>query len=291
MAFTLAARRNAKLRLALSGVAGSGKTFTAIQLAKAFNPLPAVIDSERSSSQKYAQKVGTAEGPGNWKFLVQDVDEKNPDGYLRIIREAVEQKLGVVVIDSYSHSWIGTLEKVDAIGGNKFAGGWRVMSPKVTKLVDAILSYPGHVIATMRSKSEYVVEPDAKGKSVPRKVGLKTVARDDTEYEFDLMLDLTPEGTLTVTKTRCSAIPMGKVFEREEIPSLVTAIKTWLDEGAPIPEWERLVSQIRLCDGLDQLRALVPEIQALSTEDRAAIKLHYESRKAQLVSGGGELPE
>lgn len=291
MAFQLAARRNAKLRLALDGVSGSGKTWTLLQFAKAFSDLPAVIDSERGSSEKYAHKAGTTEGPGNWRFLKEDVDEKNPDGYLRIIREAAAAGHSVLGIDSYSHAWIGTLEKVDAIGGNKFAGGWRVMSPKVTKLVDSILSYPGHVIVTMRAHTEYVVEENEKGKKEPRKVGLAPVARKDTEYEFDVMLNLSLEGTLTVSKSRCTAVPVGSTFERDEIPALIKTLKDWLDEGAPVPAWEGIVARIRLAESLEALRALAPEIQALSDEDRALVKPHYVRRKTELTAESEEIPE
>lgn len=283
MAFAPAARRNSKARVAISGPSGSGKTYTSLQIAKMFSDRVALADSERGSASKYAIKSGTKERPGNWRFDSDQVSELNPLGYVKVIREAASAGYPVLIVDSYSHSWLGALATVDAIGGNKFTGGWKAVTPQVTKLVDTILNYPGHVIATMRSKSDYVVE-EANGKKVPRKIGMAPVAREGTEYEFDLMIDLTLEGTITVSKSRCEAIPVGSVFDRDGIPGFVEKLKAWLDEGTPLSPLESLVERIRFVATYADLQALVPELKALSPEDRAAIKTVYEARKAELVA-------
>lgn len=283
MAFTPAARRNSKLRLGISGPSGSGKTYTSLLIAKLFADRVALADSERGSASKYALKAGTKERAGNWRFDSDQVNELNPVGYMGVIREAAAANYPVLIVDSYSHSWLGALAAVDAIGGNKFTGGWKSVSPQVTKLVDTILKYPGHVIATMRSKGDWVIEEDAKGKKVPRKIGMAPVAREGTEYEFDVMLDLTLEGTITITKSRCEALPVGQVIDRDGIPDLVAKLKTWLDEGTPLSPVESLVERIRFVGTYADLQALIPEIKALSAEDRAAIKATYEGKKAELV--------
>lgn len=290
MAFAPAARRHSKARLAISGPSGSGKTYTSLQIAKLFSDRVALADSERGSASKYALKAGTKERPGNWRFDVDQVNELNPLGYVQKVRDAAAAGYPVLVIDSYSHSWLGALATVDAIGGNKFTGGWKAVTPQVTKLVDTILRYPGHVIATMRSKGDWVIEEDAKGKKVPRKVGMAPVAREGTEYEFDVMIDLTPEGTITVMKSRCEAIPNGQVFDRDEIPAFVEKLKAWLDEGTPLSPLESLIERIRFVATYADLQALVPEIKALSPEDRATIKATYEARKAELVVQEEEVP-
>jgi hypothetical protein len=282
--FKPAARRNSKLRLALSGTSGSGKTYTALQIAKMFSDRIALADSERGSSQKYALKASTKEGPGNWRFEVADIEEKNPVGYMNVIREAAAQGFGVLVIDSYSHSWLGALEQVDkSTGASKFTSGWKAVSPQVSKLVDRILDYPGHVIATMRSKSEFALE-EVNGKKVPRKIGMQTVAREGTEYEFDLMLDLSDQGTLTITKSRCGdGLPVGYTFDRDEIPKVVAKVKAWLDEGAPLSPLESVLERLRYATIFGDLIALVPAVKDLSPEDRAAVKQPWEAKKAELA--------
>jgi hypothetical protein len=68
--------------------------------------------------------------------------------------------------------------------------------------VDALLSYPGHVIATMRSKTEWLVETDSKGKQRPVRVGLAPEQGKGIEYEFDLLLELSPDHVGRVIKDR-----------------------------------------------------------------------------------------
>jgi hypothetical protein len=282
MSFKPAARRNARLRLAISGPAGTGKTYSAILLAKIFDPMPAVMDSERGSAEKYAIKAGTSEAPGNWRFLTSALDEKNPQDYLRVLGEAAAARMPILVIDSYSHSWIGALEQVDRMGGSKFSTGWKVVSPIVSRLVDAILAYPGHVIATMRSKTAFEIEKDDRGKAIPRKIGMATVARDGTDYEFDVMLDLDLEGNVTVSKTRCSALA-NQAFRREDMPKIGAILKAWLDEGAPLSPLELAIEAIRAVTSVEQLQGLKDMITALTPEDRKAIKSIYESKKAALI--------
>ena len=113
---------------------------------------------------------------------------------------------GVVVVDSLSHYWMGVdgmLEQVDrrAKNGNNFSG-WKEAGPDERRMIDALVAYPGHVIVTLRVKTEYVVEQNERGKSAPRKVGLKPIQRDGIEYEFDVVGELDLENTLTVTKSR-----------------------------------------------------------------------------------------
>ena len=59
MAFKKATKKNAKLRLALFGVSGSGKSFSALRIATGLagkNGKIAFIDTERGSASKYADR-------------------------------------------------------------------------------------------------------------------------------------------------------------------------------------------------------------------------------------------
>ena len=52
--FQRASKRSARLRMALIGVAGSGKTYTALNIAQNLGGPVAVIDTERGSASKYS---------------------------------------------------------------------------------------------------------------------------------------------------------------------------------------------------------------------------------------------
>jgi hypothetical protein len=240
--FKPATRAQSKLRLALTGPAGCGKTYTALSLAGAFGRV-ACIDTERGSAAKYA---------GLFAFDVLELEQHDPEQYIEAIRAAVDFDYDALVIDSLSHAWNAVLERVDAIAKrtasqNSFAA-WRDVTPVQNRLIDAILSAPIHVIATMRAKTEYVmdtVERGGRAISVPRKVGLAPIQRDQVDYEFDVvgMMDL--DQNLYITKTRCHPLT-GLVIPQPSGDDLGALLKAWLSEGEALMEvssrWTRIAA-------------------------------------------------
>ena len=64
-----------------------------------------------------------------------------------------------------------------------------------------ILQSNCHIIATIRSKQDYVLS-EKNGKMVPEKVGLKGVTREGLDYEFTLVFELDLKHQATATKDR-----------------------------------------------------------------------------------------
>jgi hypothetical protein len=101
-------------------------------------------------------------------------------------------------------------------------------------MIDAIVGASCHVIATMRTKTEWVMETDARGKVVPRKIGLAPIQRAGMEYEFDIVCDIDQEThTLTVTKSRCKAID-NAIITKPGFTFFVPVF-SWLESGSDIP--------------------------------------------------------
>jgi len=234
--FQRATKQQAKLRLALIGLAGSGKTYSALSIAQHLVPggKIAVIDTERGSASLYADR---------FTFDVLDLERHGPEHYVEAIEAAESAGYDVIVIDSLSHAWAGkdgALEQVDKIAkregkSNNFTA-WRDVTPKHNKLVDAVVSSKCHVIATMRSKMEYVLEKDEKtGKSAPRKVGLAPIQRDGLDYEMTVVGDMNLDHALIISKSRCEAVPVGEVIERPG-EKLARTLREWLNSGAPVAE-------------------------------------------------------
>lgn len=230
LAFKPATREASYARIALSGPSGSGKTYTALALATALSDKVAVIDTERGSASKYV-------GLNGWAFDTVQPDSYSPLSLVELLGLAAGSEYGCVVVDSLSHYWMGVdgmLEQADrrAKGGNSFSG-WKEVRPEERRMIDALVAYPGHVIATMRSKTEFVIEQNERGKSVPRKVGLKPEQRDGMEYEFDVVGDMDQKNTLTVVKSRIHTLSNAVVpFPGEEFAH---QIRDWLSEGDKIP--------------------------------------------------------
>ena len=196
-----AERRKAKLRLALIGPTGSGKTYSALQMAFGLGGKVGMIDTENGSGDLYAN-VGE-----------YDIITLEPPYTVQKYREAIQAfeqaKYDTVIIDSLTHAWSGeggllekssNLEKSGKVK-NSFAA-WREITPEHNKLVEEMLGSPCHIIGTMRVKTEYVLETNEKGKMVPRKVGLAPVQRDGLEYEFTVVMDVDASHVASASKDR-----------------------------------------------------------------------------------------
>jgi hypothetical protein len=101
-------------------------------------------------------------------------------------------------------------------------------------LVEALLTAECHVIVTMRSKTEYVLEEDGKGRTAPRKVGMAPIQRDGIEFEFTVTADLDQEHRLMITKTRCHLLA-DKVFQPKREREMATTLREWLDGAVAAP--------------------------------------------------------
>ncbi len=233
MTFHKAVKYGAKLRMALSGPAGAGKTYTALTLATtlAGGGSIALIDTEHGSASKYADL---------FEFDTLCLETFHPQRYIDAIHEAEAAGYAVLVIDSLSHAWSGQgglLEEKDKIARAKYSGNsfsaWNDASAIQNKLVNVILGAKLHIIATVRSKMDYVLETGANGKTMPRKVGMAPVQRDDLPYEFDVFCSMESDNTLIVDKSRCPALS-GAVIAKPN-GAVADTLKVWLS-GEPTPE-------------------------------------------------------
>ena len=237
MAFVRAERKRAKARIGICGPAGSGKTKSALRIAfgiVGYNGKIAVIDTEHGSASLYADLGSYDTDEMDAPFTVQK--------YIAKIREAEKLGYDLIIVDSLTHAWAGSgglLEFVDqknGNGGNKFAG-WREATPLHNELVEAMLQSPLHVIATMRSKTEYILEEDARGKKVPKKMGLAPVQRDGMDYEFTLVFDVDQgDHRATASKDRTGLFKnITQAFNDTLTEEEGKLIKTWLETGIEAP--------------------------------------------------------
>lgn len=225
--FTPASREAVKARIALTGPAGSGKTYTALAIGTELHPKVAVIDTEHGRALDYADR---------FEFRHFAPTRFDPRDLCALLARAAEHGYGCVVIDSLSHYWMGVggaLEIVDNTRGGGMAG-WKEFRPIEARMIDALLGFPGHVIVTMRVKTSYVIEQDDRGKNVPRKVGLKPDQREGVDYEFGIVGEMDREHTMTVTKSTCPVL----VDERIPKPGsdVAAALKEWISGGVMLPD-------------------------------------------------------
>lgn len=227
--FRPATRDRIKARVALHGISGAGKSLTSMKLANGLGERFAVIDTERGAAAKYV-------GFDGLRFDVLQMSKYDPRDLVRALAAAAQSGYGTVVIDSLTHFWKGTdgtLDQVDKAksryGGNSF-GGWKEGTPIQNDMVDALLAYPGHVIATMRSHTEWVLEKNERGYTEPTRKGTRPEQRKGIEYEFDVVGAMDIDNTLTVVKSRCPALH-GRVMEKPDGAELAKELLAWLNDG------------------------------------------------------------
>lgn len=232
--FKQATKTQSRARITIAGPSGSGKTLTGLFIAQGIageEGRIAVVDTENGSASKYSDLVD---------FDVLELEPPyHPKQYIKAIDAAVEEGYSVLVVDSLSHVWKGEggfLAIVDKVtkrskSGNSFRA-WGDVDPVWHEFIESIVRCRTHLIATMRSKTEYVVETQG-GKAVPRKVGMAPVMRDGAEYEFDIVAEMDLDHNLIVSKTRMMELD-GEVINKPG-PEFGERIRAWLSEGEEMP--------------------------------------------------------
>jgi KaiC/GvpD/RAD55 family RecA-like ATPase len=229
--FKKAERKKAKLRLALSGTSGSGKTYGALQIAKGIGGKVAVLDTERGSASLYADMMD---------FDVVELGPPyEPERFIEVMDAAAKAGYDILIIDSITHEWKGAggmLEIVDNIARAKFRGNsyaaWNEGDKRHRRFIDAMLHSPLHIIVTMRSKAVYV-EGERNGKKTIEKQGAAPEQRDGIEYEFTAVLDLTVDGNLAV-KSKDRTRLFNDPFRISEDTG--RKLREWLESGAEAQE-------------------------------------------------------
>lgn len=249
--FAPATKRSARARVAFDGPSGSGKTWTSLEWATvlAEGGRVALVDTERGSASLYAAR---------FEFDVIEMQPPyHPQRLTDLIKAAEVNGYAVLVIDSLTHFWSGDGGVLDIVddastraGGNKFAA-WKEGSPVQRDMIDAVLAADMHVIVTMRSKQEWVLEENERGKKVPRRVGMAPEQRAGLEYEFTMVGDLDLSHTLVFSKSRCDRLS-DVVVKPGEAPDAAETFRSWLDDGEPLADRNAV-------DGLVQTMNKLPE--------------------------------
>jgi hypothetical protein len=267
-------RTRCRIRLLLQGPSGSGKTMSALLIAHGLTngqwPSIIVIDTENGSADLYADL-------GPYKVLTL-ASPYTPERYIEAILACEAAGAEVIILDSLTHEWENLLDFHANLPGNSFAA-WAKVTPRHNALVNRVLMSSAHIIATVRSKTEYVLA-DKNGKQVPEKVGLKGIQRDGLDYEFDLVFELDRTHSATASKDRTRLFADQPPFRPRS--AVGEALLAWSQAG-PIPPLPPANSQA-LISGCDTLAALAGLYYTLSPEQQAELKPDFQQQKHRLLT-------
>ncbi len=273
------------LRMGLWGPAGSGKTYTALKLATEFGcDKVGIIDTEAKSARRYANSFRRP-------FFSVELEHFSPSDYIQAIEAAEQAGIEFLVVDSLSHAWAGkggVLELVDLAAKRQARGGmansfaaWREITPEHNRLVDKLLRVPMHLIVTLRTKMEYVIEQDARGKSVPRKIGLAPIQREGLEYEFDIIGEFTPEHELFIAKTRCPSLT-DRVFPKPGA-ELANLLRAWVGLSSSKGEGMLTVEGMLPKEGMPK-QAEIDKQEGLPVQEEGVQKVDWVARLSHIHS-------
>ena len=224
-----AERTQARLRLALQGPSGAGKTATSLLIAKgmvaalqARGKLPAhldgvyigLLDTERDSAKLYSHLVP-------FDTLVLE-PPYSPQRYRAALQALERVGYPIIIADQITHEWYGPGGVLSMVAESKDFNDfskWNGPSQEHDLFIDTLLRSPAHLIVTMRSKTSWVLEDkvgrDGKVRKTPQRVGMAAKQRDGTEYEFTTVLDLAvPSNEATCIKDRTELFEVGERYGR-----------------------------------------------------------------------------
>lgn len=197
-----AVKEKLSCKIALEGPAGSGKTYSALLLAKGFGGKTCLIDTENRSSRLYADK---------FEFDIIELGKPfPPEHYIEAIKAAEDAGYDNIIVDSATHEWDGEggildlnteLSKTDRSSFNV----WGKLTPRHNKFIRHILDSKANIICCFRTKTAYEVqEQDRNGRkvAVPVKIGTKPVTREGFDYECTIVFVLAISNMAEVSKDR-----------------------------------------------------------------------------------------
>ncbi|MDX3694880.1 AAA family ATPase [Streptomyces europaeiscabiei] len=230
-AFRRAVRMQTRARAALLGGAGSGKTYTALVLASALGKSTAVIETVHPQAAEYAD---------DFDFdLCPPLTFCSADALVAALAECQALGYETVIVDSYSLFWSGNggirdqANEAAKPGPGGHNAGWNAVRPYERRMWDALFAYDGHVIVTMRTKTDHVVEIDEHGRSAMRRFAGKPEHRDGAEHEFNFVGIMHSDHTLEVTKAL--SVDLADEFVNRPGLEFAAKVRQWLDAGEPLP--------------------------------------------------------
>ena len=281
MVLQKAKRIQAKIKIAIGGASGSGKTLSSLLLAhgliQAAHPEwtdeqvwdhIAVIDTENKSSSLYVGKQ-----VGSTHILPYNVINMEPPYEEQSLIDAIGvcQNAGMecTIIDSTSAFWVDALEtqgKIAERTKSQFSS-WKPVKADQNKMMQAILQCDMHIIANYRAKMEYTQETNESGKKVVRSLGMGIIAEGTNIYEYTLVLMLDADHVANATKDR-TGIFDGKFFTVTSETG--RKLYQWIAEGEAAPSTPPVIQKAEAPEepavDQDRLAKAIATIDALAKE-------------------------
>jgi hypothetical protein len=298
--FKEAVRRDVSLIIGLAGTSGSGKTYSALELATglAGGEKFVVIDTENGRALHYADRFRFDHGDLRAPF--------RPDAYAAVADKADAAGYPVIVVDSMSHEHAGEgglldwhEEILDRIAGDD----WRKreackmkawIEPKMShkRLVQHLLKVRAHLILCFRAEEKVEMSKE-NGKTVIRPKqsvvgadGFMPISEKNLPYELTASFLMRAERPgvpipIKLEEQHRALFPLDSTITRETGRLLAEWAKGG-DAGAPEVLLSTVLAIIKNAKDADGLKIAAEQAKKLSGEDVKAARSAYKLRAKEI---------
>lgn len=240
MTFAPAVREATPVVISLAGRSGSGKTYSALLMARGLagpDGKVCVIDSENKRAGMYA------DDPVAGGFFKSDLYPPfTAEAYIQKIKDAEAFGADVLVIDSMSHEWSGIggcreqAEKIEAAMRNPNSiAAWNKPKAAHRRLVNTLLAAQCHVICCLRAEHKMVQAVDDKGKKEWVESD-RLIPEQEKKFIYEMTLSATLDEATHLPEFTKIPKPLLGAFPANELIGIQTGeiVREWVNGGAAV---------------------------------------------------------
>jgi hypothetical protein len=252
-----AVRTGSKVVIGIAGISGSGKTYTAIKLARGMVDHAGEIGFLDSENRRGSLNADILDG----QFLIGDLYPPfSPKRYADAIKEFQSAGVKVLVVDSASHVWEGEGGCEDIANAPLLAGklmaDWKKAKAEHKKFMSALLQSDMHVIVCLRAREKM----DFSNPKKPASLGTQPVCEKNFIFEMTASMMMWDEGRtqqfLKMPEALRAAFGNGQGYLDE---SHGRALIDWVNSGdrvdLDLESWKNKL-QLECASGSEALKAL-----------------------------------
>lgn len=290
-----AQRAGAKVVIGIAGQSGSGKTLTALYIARGMVDHPSQIgflDTENKRGSFYSDEL-------DGQFMIGDLYPPfSPDRYSQAIKEFEKAGVKVLVIDSVTHEWEGEGGCIDiAENTNSKIADWKKAKAEHKRFMNVLLQADMDIIVCVRAREVM----DFRVPSKPVSLGIQPICEKNFMFEMTASVMMFNEGVnqqhLKVPKELKAVFSDGNGYLGRNTGA---GIRAWVNAGAQVDRelisWENKL-QASASGGIKLLSEtwatipthLKPKLEAHKNQCKASAEA-YDKQSADLAARSRENP-
>lgn len=283
MKFQKAVRKASPMLLSLSGVSGSGKTYSSLKLAAGLagpNGRVGFIDTENGRGSMYADSPGILADLPTGYAIGQLDPPYSPDRYIDCITTAEKDGISVLIIDSATHEWEGIGGCCEIAETNKLRGmpNWAKAKMLHKRFVNHCLSSNMHIVFCLRAREKVKIAKNADGREEVLPIGIQPIAEKNFVFEMTLSLQIDEHthfaSPIKVPEPLAHLFPGSKLLTRED----GERIRCWNETGSALNPNEQLAKRSRVAaeQGMQVYKSFW---SSLTPAQRKALAAEHEENK------------